>query len=203
MCWKLRNSEIQRELRKEKLSIDGILPPFPEDLSISFFNCKSETWLLNWIKLVAAGWHARSQYFTDVTMTDIETYSFKNIVRTSAKKGKNLYESRHVPILNTIIYLTARSFVTFREYYRKQESEKSVQCVTSLDRNHVEKVLDIDHFQPAFLIQSDFNKLQCVYWPWNAFCEVFFFNSWTFSDPVWSFPTNVSSYLRLHLKTAV
>ena len=48
--------------RKEKLLIDGISLPFPEDL---------------------ANWSTGSQYFPDSTMTDIETYLLKNSDRKS------------------------------------------------------------------------------------------------------------------------
>ena len=48
--------------RKEKLLIDEISLPFPEDL---------------------ANWSTGSQYFPDSTMTDIETYLLKNSDRKS------------------------------------------------------------------------------------------------------------------------
>ena len=48
--------------RKEKLLIDEISLPFPEDL---------------------ANWSAGSQYSPDTTMTDVETYLLKNNDRKS------------------------------------------------------------------------------------------------------------------------
>ena len=103
-------TELQRELWREKLLIDGILLPSPENLAnFLIVNLK-----LDWVKL---NWLAckKSQYFTDMTMTDIETYSFKNIVRTSPlwKRGKILYESRHVSHIeyNHIPYCTKFCYV--------------------------------------------------------------------------------------------
>ena len=61
--------------RKEKLFIDGISLPLPEELQ-------------NWV--------SGSHNFPDMTMNDIELYLSKSNDRKSAKEGKNLYESGHV-----------------------------------------------------------------------------------------------------------
>ena len=61
--------------RKEKLFIDGISLPLPEELE-------------NWVR--------GSHNFPDMTMNDIELYLSKSNDRKSAKEGKNLYESGHV-----------------------------------------------------------------------------------------------------------
>ena len=38
-------------------------------------------------------WLVGSDYFSDETMTDIETYSPKNNIRISAREENNIYES--------------------------------------------------------------------------------------------------------------
>ena len=61
--------------RKEKLFIDRISLPLPEELE-------------NWV--------SGSHNFPDMKMNDIELYLSKSNDRKSAKEGKNLYESGHV-----------------------------------------------------------------------------------------------------------
>ena len=65
--------------RKEKLFIDGISLPLPEELK-------------NWV--------SGSHNFPNMTMNDIELYLSKSNDRKSVKEGKNLYESGLVEFNN-------------------------------------------------------------------------------------------------------
>ena len=63
------------ERRKEKLTFDGVLLPFPENFH-------------NWLK--------RSEYPPDTTLSDLENYFKANDGMKGLAEGKSLFESGHV-----------------------------------------------------------------------------------------------------------
>ena len=71
--------------------MDGITLPFPENLS-------------NWV--------SRSQYFQDMTLSDIEDYLSKNNDKKSAKEGKNL------AVVIAAKYFTPISFLHYKRMFQ-------------------------------------------------------------------------------------
>ena len=91
--------------RKEKLFIDRISLPLPEELE-------------NWV--------SGSHNFPDMKMNDIELYLSKSNDRKSAKEGKNLYESGHVSEVEYNNISDCLKFCYVRENKNRRKSEHCV-----------------------------------------------------------------------------